>query len=144
MNNKTKSFLTIGFFVLCLAVAMFNVMDTEKEKAKKKADLSRNIPASVLEKEVIQPEFVTPDMNDSADAVTVKDTVSYWYVYYMANIKESGNEYEGYKIIELPNAYFSISDAIVRIVPSYKHEDYIGVKFFKRVPYETYKSYKEQ
>lgn len=104
-------------------------------------DLEKKLPASVLERTSVQYVYSPPDENE--DIVVTKDTVSFWYVYYTARIDDGDNRYDGYKVIKINTSYFEITKAIFQIVPNYKEKDYVGVQFFKRVPYETYKSYKE-
>lgn len=132
--------LVILAVVLLFFLFFFPFLIEEKPK-----ELEKKLPASVLEKTEIQYVYVTPDITDSVDAtITVnKDTVSYWYVYFTVHIKSGDNSYNGYKVIKIAKPYYDIPLAINAIVPNSKDEDYIGVEFFKRVPYETYKSYKD-
>lgn len=99
-----------------------------------------------VETEVITGKdvYVSDNMNDESSAiVNPNETVSYWYVSYTARIKKPESEYVGYKVISIPHPYFDVKSAIFEITPKYTEEDYVGISFFKRVPFETYKAYIE-
>lgn len=138
LTNKQKLIIKFSILLLAVVAILFFVMYGLSSPIKKKPrPATYDVPASVLEKTVIQPEFVTSDMNDSTDAVVTKEAVSYWYVYYTFN-----SEYEGYKVVEISKPYFDLSEAITKIRPNYIEKDFVGIQFFKRVPFETYESYK--
>ncbi len=146
MTTPSQRFVN-GFFVvvaILLILMLFAIPYCGRPKTK---ELEKILPASVLEKTVVQYVYIPPDINDSADAVITvnKDTVSYWYVYYEADVKSSATpwEFTGYKVIKLKTPYFDVAKSIFDIYPKYETKDFIGIRFFKRVPYETYKSYKE-
>lgn len=145
MKNSKK--IALGcLYVLIFGFAFFSLLTWVCEDAPKTKPqpIKSSIPASVLENRVVEKEYITPDMNDSADAVVSKVSVSYWYVYYNIHIKSSDAQYKGYEVVELTTPYFTIEETITILLPKYKDEDFVGIEFFKRVPYETYKSFKER
>ncbi len=101
----------------------------------------------IEEPEIIagQDVYVSDNMNDESSSIVTEPstTVSYWYVSFSAHIKSSDASYNGYRVVVIQHPYFDINDAIHAIVPAYVEDDYVGITFFKRVPFETYKSFKE-
>lgn len=137
-----KDLLKILLFclsVVALLTLLFWKLSQPNENKEVTTKLDKNIPASVLAHREIQRVYTTPDDNDSTDAIVVlKDTVSYWYVYY-----KCGMGTEGYRVIKLNTSYYTILSAIKQIRPDAGPRDFVGVMFFKRVTYEAYKSYME-
>lgn len=86
--------------------------------------------------------YVTDNMNDENLAtITDSSPVSYWYVDYSVHVAKSDSRYEGWQVIQLTHPYYDTYEAVHAILPTYIKEDYVGVHFFKRVPFEVYKSF---
>lgn len=91
--------------------------------------------------EVNKDVYVTDNINDENSGIVTEPntTISFWYIFY--EVKSGDNQYEGYKIVQLPYPYFDLNKVQLAILPTADEKDYVGIKFFKRVPLETYKSY---
>lgn len=144
MLEKYKYLIATGLVIICF-IGLAMVINTLESHENKKQPVAIEEP---IEAEIIAGKdvYLTDNINDESSAVITETstTVSYWYIYYNAHIKSSDARYTGYEIVELSTPYFDIHSAIIKVIPTYKNdEDFVGIEYFKRVPFETYKSYKD-
>jgi hypothetical protein len=133
--------------LVVLALGIFIVVSCENDKVKKdKAYIANQERIETEQASDVEPPkevYTTDNINDenSAKVTEPSNAVSYWYVYFEAKVASPENEWEGFKIIELPTPYFDVDVANNTILPSGKENDFVGIHFFKRVPFETYNAY---
>ena len=90
--------------------------------------------------------YVTDNINDEnvSKVTESSNTVSYWYISYHASLKKDDNMFDGYKVVSIDVPYYDVYKIRKAAVPYVKDEDYVGINFFKRVPFETYKAYLDE
>ena len=105
-----------------------------------------------VERTVIKKVYVPEESFDEYDQYNgdITDTsASYWYVYY--EYKDDKDNYEGYEVVEIDVPYYDVNKVILAIRPDLNNEDFykesnsiwLGVRFFHRVSFETYRNYQE-
>lgn len=78
--------------------------------------------------------------NYSSDEISLDDKSSYWYIF----VEYTGptTRWRSYKVIEIDVPYYDVNKVLNVAYPEVNNDDeWIGVTFFKRVSFETYKSY---
>jgi len=132
-GHITISVVAIFIFSFCIFVG-----SDEKPKPTAK-ETSTEVELDPLIKEV----YITDSINDENLATVTEPLTkaSYWFVKYELSVKSTQVEMRGWMVVELSTPYFDTHEAVIKIYPQYKEEDYVGLDFFKRVPYETYQSY---
>lgn len=105
-----------------------------------------------VERTVIKKVYVPEESFDEYDPYNgeiTETSASYWYVCY--EYKDDKDNYEGYKVVEIDVPYYDVNKVILAIRPDLNNEDFykedngiwLGVRFFHRVSFETYKNYQE-
>lgn len=80
---------------------------------------------------VSEDDYSIYDVDEEVDA-------SYWYVYYQMN-----NDHTGYKMVEIDVPYFDLDKVRKAIKPNATEEDFVGITYFNRVSFDSWKTYKK-
>lgn len=105
-----------------------------------------------VERTVIKKVYVPEESFDEYDPYNgeiTETSASYWYVYY--EYEDGTDNYQGYKVVEIDVPYYDVNKVILAIRPDLNNKDFykedngiwLGVKFFNRVSFETYRNYQE-
>ncbi len=135
-QDKNKIFIiTSSILILSLIIFLTIIGSTAKETPK-----VVKVDDDFIKKEVVEERGIEYPVNeyDGDKVIDSTNMESYWYIHFHVSTKVS--QYDGYNVIKLSTSYFDIIKAIKVIVPNYTESDYVGIDFFKRVPYETYLS----
>jgi hypothetical protein len=128
--------------ILLLSLGIFHLINVEPEEKKsfvlKHDDFNDGDSEEVVERTVVIKNIYVDDYSGYADS---EESASYWYVHYDYSGKD---KHTGYKIVEIDVPYFDLNK-VRGAVKDYKlgDDDYLGLTFFKRVSFESYKAYKE-
>lgn len=103
------------------------------EHAKDDSDVVRH--ETVIQKVYIHEEKF--DKYDPFNNDYTTETSSYWYVQF------DTEKVRGYDVLEIDVPYPDIIKMIKKLKAELNYNGYVQISFFKRVPFESYKSYKE-
>lgn len=133
---------------LAIGWSLGSLLDSVIQKPKAKVPVAPKVEQFPIEidsvtEPAIKEIYVTDSINDENSSVVTEslNAKSYWFVKYETEPAE-GSGLRGWTILELQTPYFDVVPVVHQILPTYKHEDFVDIIFFKRVPYQTYLSYK--
>lgn len=144
MDSKLKRGLLVVLGII-VAIAVIFYMGNSNHEAKKnqRAVIEHATSESDVHenKTVIKKVYVTEEDFDEYDPYNGDITTSqasYWYILYESRFVR------GYNVIEIDVPYPDIIKMVNKVKNGLKTDiEYVQISFFKRVPFETYRTYRE-
>ena len=126
---KYAGLVLIGLMLIGgLSYGIYNALNDEPEKK-----------SFVVKNNDSFGDDTSEEVNDYSGYSDSEESASYWYVYYDFSGKD---KHTGYTIVEIDSPFFDFLK-VRSAIKSYKltKDDYLGITFFKRVSFESYKAY---